>query len=76
MAKNKMNIHRLLGNQRYSCLYGGYTEVLHNSPEVLKESAGKGRTAKTIITAPPSTANSVSEEDESGNLQTTPTKEP
>jgi hypothetical protein len=40
--------------QLYRALCGVYTEVLHDLTAVLKESAAKGETAKTTITAPPS----------------------
>jgi hypothetical protein len=55
MADTKRNLYQLLkAKQLYSALYGVHTEVLHDLMAVLKESAAKGETAKTIITAPPS----------------------
>jgi hypothetical protein len=47
MAETRRNLHQLL----YSALCGVYTEVLHDLTAVLKESAAKGETAKTTITA-------------------------
>jgi hypothetical protein len=51
-------------------------DVLHYITAVFKDSAIKGETAKTTITAPLSMRNSESKEDESGNPQTTLTIEP
>jgi hypothetical protein len=55
MAVTRRNLHQLLkGKQLYSALPGVYTELLHDLTAVLKDSAAKGETAKTTITAPPS----------------------
>jgi hypothetical protein len=55
MADTRRNVYQLLkGKQLYSALYGVYTEVLQVLTTVLKESAAKGETAKTTITALPS----------------------
>jgi hypothetical protein len=55
MAGIRRNLHQLLnGKQLYSVLYRVYTEVLRDLTTVLKESADKGDTAKTTITAPQS----------------------
>jgi hypothetical protein len=55
MAETRRNLHQFLkGKQLYSALYGVYMEVLHDLTAVLKDSAAKGETAKTIITEPPS----------------------
>jgi hypothetical protein len=76
MADTRRNLHQLLkGKQLYSALYGVYIEALHNLKPVLKETAAKGETAKTTITAPSSTRNS-GNKDESRNLHMMPTKEP
>jgi hypothetical protein len=48
MADTKRN---LKGKQLYSALYGVYTEVLHDLTAILKDSAAKGETARTTITA-------------------------
>jgi hypothetical protein len=50
--------------------------MLHAWTAVFKGSAAEGETANATITTPPCTEDSVSKEDESGNLQMTPTKEP
>jgi hypothetical protein len=55
MAETRRNLHQYLkGKQLYSTLYRVYTEVLHDLPAVLKESAAKGETAKITITEPSS----------------------
>jgi hypothetical protein len=55
VADTRRNLHqRLKGKQLYSARYGVCTEVLQILTAVLTESAAKGETAKTIITAPPS----------------------
>jgi hypothetical protein len=57
MAENRRNLHQLLKwKQLYGALYGMYTAVLHDLTAVLNESAAKGETYKTTITAPPSMA--------------------
>jgi hypothetical protein len=56
MADTRRNLHQVLkGKQLSNALYGVYKEVLQDLTEVLKESAAKKETAKTTITAPPST---------------------
>jgi hypothetical protein len=55
MAETRRDLHQLLkGEQPHSALYGVYTEVVHDSTAVLKETAAKGETAKITITEPPS----------------------
>jgi hypothetical protein len=54
MADTTRNLHQLQkGKQLYSALLRVYTEVLLDLAAVLKDSAAKGETAKTTITAPP-----------------------
>jgi hypothetical protein len=55
MADTRTNLQQFMkGKQLHSALYGGYTEVLHNSTAVLKENAVKGETAKITIILHPS----------------------
>jgi hypothetical protein len=55
IQNTRRNLHQLLKEkQLYSALCGVYTEVLHDLMAVLKESAAKGKKAKTTNTKPPS----------------------
>jgi hypothetical protein len=55
MADTRINLQQLLrGKQLYRTLHGVYTEALVYLKAVLEQSAAKGETAKTTITAPPS----------------------
>jgi hypothetical protein len=64
------------GKQVHSALYRVYTETLHDLTAVLKESPAKGEIARPQLLHLRPSSNSVSKEDESRNLQTTPKKEP
>jgi hypothetical protein len=72
MVDTRRNLHQLLkGKQLYNALYGVYTEELSS-----KRALPKGKQPRPQLLHLHPSRNSVSEKDESGNVQTTLTKEP